>query len=231
MCGRYTLTATPEEIARHFGLRDVPDLHPRFNVAPMQPVAVVRTAQEGRRLDLLRWGLVPPWATDPRSGSRMINARAERVASAPAFRAALRARRCLLPADGFYEWQGERRARRPFHLRLVGGGLFAFAGLWERWRSPEGELLETCSILTAEANAVVRPIHERMPVILAPGAYARWLDPELRDPAALGDLLRPLQDDALELRPVSLAVNDARRDDPSCLDAPAETPLFQHGGA
>jgi putative SOS response-associated peptidase YedK len=221
----------PEEIARHFELREVPALRARFNVAPMQPVPVVRATPEGRHLDLLRWGLVPPWAEDPRSGSRMINARAERAASAPAFRAAMRVRRCLVPADGFYEWQGRRGERRPFHLHLVGGGLFAFAGLWERWRSPEGEGLETCCVLTTEANARVRPIHERMPVILAPAAYARWLDPELRDPAALADLLRPLPDDALEPRPVGLAVNDARRDDASCLQPPAETPLFPQRGA
>jgi len=231
MCGRYTVTATPEAIARHFELREVPELRPRFNVAPMQPVPVVRATPEGRRLDLLRWGLVPPWAKDPRSGSRMVNARAERAASAPAFRAALRARRCLLPSDGFYEWQGARGARRPFHLRLASHELFAFAGLWERWRSPEGEPLETCTVLTTDANGAVRPIHDRMPVILAPGAYTRWLDPELRDPAALADLLRPLPDDALELRPVSCAVNDVRHDDPSCLGPPEEMPLFQHPGA
>ncbi len=231
MCGRYTLTATPEEIAQHFDLREVPALRPRFNVAPMQPVAAVRATADGRRLGLLRWGLVPSWAKDPRSGSRMINARAERAATAPAFRAAMRARRCLLPADGFYEWQGRRGARQPFHLHLAGGGLFAFAGLWERWSSPAGETLETCAVLTTEANAVVRAIHDRMPVILSPTAYARWLDPELRDPAALADLLQPLPDEALEPRAVGLAVNDARHDDPSCLEPPLETPLFRHGGA
>lgn len=216
MCGRYSLTTPPEAMRQVFGFAERPDLAPRYNLAPGQPAPAVRATGEagGRTLVMLRWGLVPGWAEDPAAGARRINARAETVAEKPSFRAAFRRRRCLIPADGFYEWRRAGGGRRPWHVRRPDGGVLALAGLYERWQAPGGEPLETCAIVTTEANAVVRPIHHRMPVIVAPGAFAIWLE---GGTAAAGDLLRPAPDDALEAYPVSRRVNDVRNDDPACL--------------
>jgi putative SOS response-associated peptidase YedK len=218
VCGRFTLTASPEELARRFGLEETPELGARFNVAPGQAVATIRQRRgAGRMLELRRWGLVPAWADDPRMGVRLINARAETAAEKPAYRAAFRQRRCLIPADGFYEWSGGAAERMPYHVALADGAPFGMAGLWERWQGGAGETIESCSILTTEANESVRTLHDRMPVILAPADYALWLDPELRDPARLAPLLRPWSAD-LRLRRVSRRVNDARLDEPGLLD-------------
>jgi putative SOS response-associated peptidase YedK len=243
MCGRFTLATSGAEIARHFGLGEVPDLAPRFNVAPGQAIAVVRAgvdpagrdasgagpeATPARALALLRWGLVPAWSPAPGSSPRPINARAETAARRPAFRTAFARRRGIVPADGFYEWQRIGRSSRPFWVRLRGGGLFGIAALWERCPGPDGPL-ETCALLTTEASAPLRSLHDRMPVILDPAGYRRWLDPGIEDAEALEPLLRPLADDRLELRPVTRRVNDVREDDVHLLEP--ERDLFSAGGA
>lgn len=217
MCGRFTLTSTPERLALRFGLREVPDLSPRFNIAPAQDVATIRAEPEGARvLEPRRWGLIPPWAKDPKVGIRMINARAETAAERPAYRKAFRLRRCLVPADGFYEWAGTSQARQPYHIGVNDGSPFAMAGLWERWSSPGGLVIESCTLLTTRANERIAPLHDRMPVILDPQDYARWLDPESRDVDGLLDLLRPFASDRMTLHPVSSRVNNPRYDDPTC---------------
>ncbi len=231
MCGRFTLTASPEELARRFELDETPELEARFNVAPGQHVASVRREVGGRRvLELRRWGLVPAWADDPRIGQRLINARSESVAEKPAFRRAFQQRRCLIPADGFYEWGGGSGRRQPFHVALAGGALFGMAGLWERWRGASGERIDSCTILTTRANARLARLHDRMPVILDPTAWALWLDPDVRDPQRLAALLCPWPDADVTLRPVSRRVNDTRLDDASLLEpAPDEAEPAQLG--
>jgi len=211
--------ATPGQVlAEVFGLDDVPELAPRFNIAPTQAVAAVRARADGRReLVALTWGLIPSWSKDRVIGGRMINARAETVAEKPAFRAALRARRCLVLADGFYEWQQLGTRKQPHHIRMRDGRPFAFAGLWERWTPPDGDPVESCTIITTVPNEVVAPIHDRMPVILAPADLDRWLDPSSRDPAAVAALLRPYPAGDMTAYPVSLRVNSPGADDPSCV--------------
>ncbi len=222
MCGRFTLTATPEELARRFALAETPQLQARFNVAPGQQVATIRQLRGGRRvLELRRWGLVPAWAVDPRMGARLLNARAETAAEKPAYRQAFRQRRCLIPADGFYEWGGGPGARQPWHVALADASPFAMAGLFERWSGASGEAIESCTILTTEANAQLRALHDRMPVILAPADHALWLDPDVLEPERLAPLLRPWLAGELCLRRVSQRVNDTRLDDPSLLDPAA----------
>jgi len=199
------------------------NLRPRYNLAPSQPAAVVRAEDGERRLAMLRWGLIPAWADDPRIGHRLINARAESVAEKPAFRAAFRRRRCLVPADGFYEWTRQGKVRTPWLVTPRGGGLMAFAGLWERWRVPAsarlsgslaerspGDVVETFTVLTTEANAPMRALHHRMPVILPPQAFDAWLS---GGEVALG----PAPDDLLAMHAVSLRVNNPRHDDPECV--------------
>jgi putative SOS response-associated peptidase YedK len=223
MCGRFTLRSPASEVAEHFELSEAPELRPRYNVAPGQDVAVVRAESAERRiLEPRRWGLVPRWAKDPGIGSRMINARSETAADKRAFSAALRRRRCLIPADGFYEWSGAAGQRVPFHLALEHDGLFGMAGLYESWLGPGGALVESCSILTRDADASVRAIHERMPVILSPSAYAAWLDPEPLEPDALRALLETPRADLLQLNPVSTRVNRVEFDDPECLEPRAD---------
>jgi putative SOS response-associated peptidase YedK len=210
--------ATPGEvIADAFALSEVPSLGPRYNITPTQPVAVVRGATGARRLDLLRWGLVPAWASDLRIGSRLINARAESVAEKPSFRDALRARRCLVIADGFYEWRREGSGKRPYLIRFVDGRPFAFAGLWERW-GRGGTELESCAIVTCPPNPIVSELHDRMPVILAPRDHDLWLDGDVNDPARLLPLLAPCSPAGMESFPVSTRVNDPAVDVPECRD-------------
>jgi putative SOS response-associated peptidase YedK len=223
VCGRFTLTAPPDAVRRVFDLDAAPALEPRFNVAPGQDVATVACAADGRRvLRMRRWGLVPYWAKDPRLGSRLVNARAESAASKPAFRDALRRRRCLVPADGFYEWAASARGpRQPWYVARADAACFAIAGLFERWRSAEGEWLETCVLLTTEAGPRLTAVHGRMPLVLPPGDWEPWLDPAVCDPARLAPLLRPQPDEAFTLRPVSLRVNRPEHDDPACI-APLE---------
>ena len=228
MCGRYTLAGPrPDEWSssrlrtRFPGLGESVQLRQRFNVAPTDEVACVTTTREGEpRGELLRWGLVPHWATDPGIGARMINARAETVAEKPAFRDAFARRRCLIVADGFYEWERRGpRARHPFHITRTDHQPFAFAGVWATWHGPDDQGLRTCSILTTAANDTVRALHDRMPVILDPGGEEAWLDPATPEPA-LHDLLASLPPERTALREVSRAVNDARHDAPDCLAAP-----------
>lgn len=228
MCGRYSLTTTVEEMRRLLGIiGPLPNLPPRYNIAPTQSVPVVRLDGSGARsLAQLRWGLVPSWAKDLEIGAKLINARGETIADKPSFRDAFKKRRCLVPADGFYEWQQRPGGKLPYRIGLEGGApeampLFAFAGLWERWdKATDGKPVESCTIVTTDANALLRPIHERMPVILAPEDYARWLAPETTRAEAEA-LLRTYPADAMIAYPVSTRVNSVRNDDPGCI-APAE---------
>jgi putative SOS response-associated peptidase YedK len=227
VCGRYSL-ATPaqSDLRGRFGLGESLEVRRRFNVAPGDDVVTVTTTKEGEpRGELLRWGLVPFWAKDAKVGYKMINARAETVAEKPAFRDALRTRRCLVVADGFYEWQarGDRRRKQPFHITRADGAPFAFAGLWASWHGAGDEALRTCTIITTQANDLLADIHDRMPVILPDqDAEEAWLD-HGTPPAALHDLLVPLPDALTARRAVGPAVSDARHDEPDCLDdAPPE---------
>jgi putative SOS response-associated peptidase YedK len=220
MCGRFTLTASTKQMVDFFGLPEVPVLAPRYNIAPTQQVlAVRREGTEEPRVVLLRWGLIPSWAKDPGIGNQMINARSETVAEKPAFRTALRRRRCLVPADGFYEWQkrGRTKTKQPYCFRRSGDRLFAFAGLWDRWAGPDG-VVESCSLLTTEANDLVRPVHDRMPVILPEAAFAEWLDPSLQDPEKILPLLGPFPAEEMHAFAVSSWVSDARHEDARCLE-------------
>ncbi len=215
MCGRYTLSTSREELAKYFATLTPPfQLSPRYNVAPSQPVPVVRPAASGRELSLMRWGIVPAWARG--SSQLLLNARAETAADKPTFRQALQKRRCLIPATGFYEWMKTESRKQPFLFRLRDGGLFAFAGLWEVGRDRDGKAAEACALLTTEANELVRPAHNRMPVILDPRHYAEWLDSGLADVEAFRPLLRPFSSDAMEAFPVSDLVNSARHEGPDC---------------
>jgi putative SOS response-associated peptidase YedK len=218
MCGRFTLSTPAEQVAATFAVADPPPLTPRYNVAPSQVIAVVGLKADGTRrgLALLRWGLVPSWATDPNAGPRPINARAETILSKPTFREPFRRRRCLIPADGFYEWRKSGTRKTPCHIRLKGGGLLAFAGLWDTWSGPDEARLATCCIITVAANELVRPIHDRMPVILPPDDYDRWLSPSTPEAELVG-LLRPYPADEMVVVPVGPAVNSVTNDGPECL--------------
>ena len=244
MCGRFTLRAPASAVAEQFSLFDVAPFAPRFNIAPTQPVAVVRAptlynagtgdTSDGRlggqsdaspspapcparELVWLRWGLVPSWAKDPAIGARMINARAETAAQKPAFRAALRRRRCLVVADGFYEWQKTGARKQPYFIHMKDDRPFAFAGLWESWTSPDGAELPTCTLLTTQPNELTRPIHDRMPVVLSAADYALWLDPSVQDAARVECLLHPYPAGEMEAYPVSTRVNSPAHDGPDCL--------------
>lgn len=237
MCGRYELHTHPAAIALAFGLLDPPALAPRYNIAPMQQVPIVRTRADGSRECVeMRWGLVPRWAKDPSIGAKMINARSETIADKPSFRNAFRRHRCLIPADGFYEWKAVQSGKQPIHIAMNDGQPFGFAGLYERWLATDGAVLDTCTILTTQANDLLRPLHERMPVIVAPESYARWLDAADGDVA---DLFTPYPAHAMTWYPVSARVNTVRNDDPSliarlaepvdddaaAIDAPADAPV------
>jgi putative SOS response-associated peptidase YedK len=215
VCGRFTLTASGEELAEAFGLDDPPELAPRYNIAPTQPVAVVRAEEpgSGRTLSLLRWGLLPRATAEPKRP--LINARAETASSVPSFREAFARRRCLIPASGFFEWTGTGKKRQPWYFRMASGRAFAFAGLWEPPFDPVDA--PTATILTTEPNQIARPLHDRMPVILAPEDYARWLDPQARGLGALRPLLQPFPAEGMVAYPVEHVVNDPRRDEPSCI--------------
>jgi putative SOS response-associated peptidase YedK len=223
MCGRFTLAgADPASLRQRFPIGESVEIRPRFNVAPTDHVVSVTTDREGApRGELLRWGLVPHWAPDPSVGARMINARAESVAEKPAFRDLLDRRRCLIVADGFYEWQPREGMRKqPWWVTRADHAPFAFAGLWTTWRSaPDVEPLRTCTIITTRASTSLTAIHPRMPVILPPEAEAAWLDHGTAREHVL-DLLQPAPDDGTTARPVGFAVNSARHDEPDCLDPP-----------
>jgi putative SOS response-associated peptidase YedK len=245
MCGRFTLRAPASAIAEQFGLLEVPPFAPLFNIAPTQPVAVVRQVSSGssssRELGWMHWGLIPSWAQDRTMGSRMINARADTVAQKPAYRAAFRRRRGLIVADGFYEWQrpeqtaglgpgrlsgrGKGAAKKqPYFIHLRDDRPFALAGLWETWESPDGSPLDSSAIITTDANDLMQPIHDRMPVILSPQDYDRWLDPLAEQPDLLA-LLRPYPSEEMAAYPISAYVNSPTHDDPHCVE-PLTANLF-----
>jgi len=222
MCGRYALISAPEAIRALFGYEDQPNFPPRYNITPTQPVAVVRFAEGARRFALVRWGLIPSWVEDPRSFALLFNARGESVNEKPAFRLAMRRRRCLFPADGFYEWRQQGRERRPFFVRPRAGGPMAFAGLWETWMGPNGEEMDTAAIVTTTANRTLAAIHSRMPVVIAPDAFDLWLDCTNVDAETAAALIAPAPDQALEAYEVSAAVNHAVNDAAELI-APADT--------
>ena len=218
MCGRFASLLPPHAVQALFGAAGaLPNVAPSWNVAPSQDAMVVRRHPDSgeRRLDLLRWGLVPGWTKDLKAARKPINARSETAAGSGMFRAALAARRCLVPADAFYEWRAQADGKQPFAIARQDGQALAFAGLWEGWRSPDGETLRSFAILTTAANATMRPLHERMPVILEPQDWPAWLGEVPAEPEAL---LRPAADDVLRLWPVSRAVNAVRNNGPALLD-------------
>ena len=218
MCGRFTLHFPVELLAEIFGLPNLPGLVPRYNIAPTQMAVVVRSTGSARKLDLLRWGLVPSWAKDISIGSRMINARSETLPDKPAFRNAVRSRRCIVPASGFYEWKPEGSRKIPYYIRLSDGAPMGLAGIWEAWKTPDGSFLETFAILTTSANPLIASIHDRMPVILNPDTYSLWLDKDMKNPEQLQSLYLPFPADLLTLYPVSTLVNSPRNDDPACIE-------------
>ena len=227
MCGRFTLRTPANVLVEQFQLATAPDLLPRFNIAPSQPVAVVRQPPDacGRSLTLIRWGLVPFWAKDPAIGNRMINARAETIAEKPAFRTAFQRRRCLITADGYYEWRKSGGRKQPYYFRMRDERPFTFAGLWECWAGAEsagGGPLETCTIITTRANELSRPIHDRMPAILQEAGYDVWLDPAVHDRRRLAPLLAPYDSASMIADPVSTLVNNPRNDEPSCIEIQRE---------
>jgi putative SOS response-associated peptidase YedK len=219
MCGRFTMTIDPAQLRDAFPWLDIrEDWEPRYNIAPTQPVAVVANRGDNR-LDFFRWGLIPAWAKDPSIGNRMINARAETLAEKASFRIAYRRRRCLVLADGFFEWRMEADTKRkqPMYIRLKTGEPFGFAGLWETWNSPDGSQVLSCTIITTEPNELVGEIHNRMPVILERQAYSAWLDPAEKRPQDLQDLLKPYPSGELVAYPVSTMVNSPANDHPGCV--------------
>jgi putative SOS response-associated peptidase YedK len=219
MCGRCRLSRRKQIVEEYFDVAsDIDDWNPRYNVAPTQPVPVIRQhpKEPHRDLSLMRWGLIPSWAKDTSGAAGMINARSETASVKPAFRDALRLRRCLVPADGFYEWQRTGRTKQAFAFEVRDGELFAFAGIWERWKSPSGEWVKSCSILTTTPNSVTSAIHDRMPVILDRENYDLWLDPGMTTVEAVTDLLRPFDASLMRCYPISSRINNAANDDEEC---------------
>lgn len=220
MCGRYTMHHLPQQLAMRFGIteeRATPT--ERYNIAPTQAVPVIIEGDGARFLDTMQWGLIPSWAKEPGIGNKMINARAETLPEKPAFKAALSRRRCLIPADGFYEWKTEGGTRQPMHIRRKDGELFAFAGLWEEWKQADGTPLRTCTIITTSPNAVLQPIHDRMPAILLPEDEAKWLQVALNKSAEAIRLLHPYPAELLEAYPVDRRVNIPTFEDPALLNS------------
>jgi putative SOS response-associated peptidase YedK len=233
MCGRYRLSRRKQMIEEYFETENEVDWEPRYNIAPSQPVGIIRQdrSKPERHFSLARWDLIPSWATDASVGFKTINARAETVASKPAFRDAFMSRRCLLPADGFFEWRRSGKEKQPFHFGMQDDSLFAFAGLWDRWKDPTGTVIESCTILTAIPNSLLAEVHDRMPVILRQETYDLWLDPGFKDVKALAEVLAPF--DAAKMRsfPVSSRINGVANDDPDCVvpshrDLPAQSALL-----
>ena len=219
MCGRFTRKENFQHLVEQLGLKVLPPLSPRYNIAPSQLVACVRTNLESRQCECveLQWGLVPSWAKDSNIGNKLINARGETVAEKPAFRKAFKQQRCLVLADGFYEWKQEGKTKQPYYVRFKDQRLFVFAGLWERWEKNEEDPLETCTLITTAPNAVMEPIHHRMPVILNSKDYADWLDPSLQAIERVNVLLRPYPPEKMEAYAVSQLVNNPRNDRPECV--------------
>ena len=211
MCGRFTLTVNADAVAKAFGVAPSLHMEPRYNVAPTQEVVSI-VQDETKHLDLLHWGLIPSWAKEQSIGSKMINARAETLAEKPSFKRLLQGRRCLIVADGFYEWKKEQGGKTPMYFTLPDHELFAFAGLWDVWKQPDGQQLRTCTIITTEPNEVAAQVHNRMPVILSKEAQDEWLDPQQHDTHVLQQLLLPYTASAMFVRPVSKRVNSPSYD-------------------
>src|SRR5881409_1355727 len=219
MCGRYTLKTPVEQLSEKFQFPEIIPLKPRYNIAPSQPVAVVRLVPDDteRKLAMLRWGLLPAWVKDPTKVQQPINAKAETAAEKPMFRGAFKRRRCLIPADGFYEWKQEGGRKQPVYIRMKDGEPFAFAGLWERWVGEEDDYIESCTILTTEPNELLVQVHNRMPVILDAKDYELWLDPDVQEVTRLKPLMHPFSPEQMTYYPVSLRVNNPKHDDPLCV--------------
>jgi putative SOS response-associated peptidase YedK len=215
MCGRFVMKAPPAELVAHFGLDECADFGPRHNIPPGTDIPVIRQSPEGKRvLHLLRWGLVPHWAKDSGIGAKLNNARGESVAEKPSFRDAFKRRRCLIPASGFYEWKVEGKIKQPYYISLKSGEPMAMGGLWESWKTSDGSILRTVCIVTTSPNAVMRPIHDRMPVIVAPANWQSWLSGM---PEVVGGMVAPYRDDELQAWPVSRLVSKAKDDDPDLI--------------
>ncbi|MBD2346547.1 SOS response-associated peptidase [Anabaena subtropica] len=219
MCGRFTLTQSAEALAEFFHVQQLLDLEAQYNIAPTQTVVTLLHNPENNKRELrkLHWGLIPSWAKDRAIASKLINARAETVAEKPSFRSAFKQRRCLVVADGFYEWQKQKSKKQPFYFRLQDGQPFGFAGLWEKWKAPGSEEITSCTIVTTVANELLQPIHDRMPVILAPQDYDLWLDPQEQKLQALQHLLSPYPAAAMTSYPVSILVNSPKHNSPECI--------------
>jgi putative SOS response-associated peptidase YedK len=230
MCGRYRLSRRKQIVAAHFSSASgEEDWNPRYNIAPTQLVPVIRQnpKQPIRELSLLRWGLIPSWMKDSSGAATMINARSETVGTKPAFRDALKSRRCLIPADGFYEWQRVGKTKQPYCFEVGNAQMFAFAGIWDRWKDPSGNWVKTCSILTTTSNTLTSAVHDRMPVILDPDSYDLWLDPGMQDASAACDMLKPYDAHLMRCYPVSTRINHVANDDDEC-SAPVELAQIQN---
>ncbi len=218
MCGRYTIHTQPDELADHFGFQDRAELSPRYNVAPTQDVPTVVVVTGDRKCILMRWGLIPHWADDEKIGNRMINARAETIDKKPAFREPFQNHRCLVMADGFYEWQKGDAGKRPYYITRKDGAPFAFAGLWDHWSSPDAEGIKSCTIITTDANELIAPLHNRMPVIISTQDYGIWLDTDIADTGRLKHMLGPYPSEELKAYPVGKTVNSPAHETPKCID-------------
>jgi putative SOS response-associated peptidase YedK len=234
MCGRYRLSRRKQIIAEHFDATPFDDdWEPRYNIAPTQPVPVIRQhpKEPERVMSLMKWGLIPSWSKDASGSARMINARSETAHTLPAFRDPMKFRRCLIPADGFYEWRRTGSTKQPFCFEVNDGELFAFAGLWDRWKDPSGQWVKTCSILTTTPNSVTSVVHDRMPVILKRDDYELWLDPGMKDVAVISQFLRPFDARQMRAYAVSSRINNVENDDAECamqgeVKAPPQGMLF-----
>jgi putative SOS response-associated peptidase YedK len=230
MCGRYRLSRRKQLVEEYFDCgSDESNWNPRYNIAPTQPVPVIRQnpKEPVRQLSLMKWGLIPSWAPNPSVAAKMINARSETASTKLAFRDALKFRRCVIPADGFYEWSRTGKAKQPYCFEVNDGELFAFAGLWDRWRDPTGNWIKTCSILTTTPNAVTATVHDRMPVILNPDSYDLWLDPGMQNVTAVSELLKPYDAWLMRCYPVSTRINHVANDDAEC-SKPVERAQIQN---
>lgn len=210
MCGRFTQRQPAAKIKKEFGVEEALEVEARYNIAPTQNILGVRQMPDGCEMSFLKWGLIPSWAKDSSMGAKLINARSETITEKPSFREAFKRRRCIIPADGFYEWQRTGERKQPFFFHMRDDRLFGFAGLWDRWKSEGGELIESCTILTTDANEALKPVHDRMPVILHPETYELWLDDDPRKSSSREELLRPFPASEMESYPVNASINSPR---------------------
>ena len=221
MCGRFVITSAPEALRKLLGYKEQPNFPPRYNIAPTQPIPVVRFDRGERHFALMRWGLIPSWVKDPKQFALLINARLEGIAEKPSFRAAMKRRRCLIPADGFYEWQKRGKTKQPYFIRARNRTPFAFAGLWETWTDRDGGEIETAAIVTCAANKTLTPVHDRMPVIVLPEQYDAWLDSDKIDAKQAAALVGPAPEDFFEAYEISTRVNSVKNDSAENLDPAA----------